>query len=361
VPELFNIDVRGLEHLHGTDRKIVFHGVNKSGSLVLTNVLFHGYHDADRANQFFSTYRKVPVELEQLRSIIEHSTGHGFFGAHYLYGSVSLRPGEHLLTSQFRNPLPRVRSVYQWLKNKGEVGGATFEDWVAGTRGVRHSQVQQFGRGFGPGVENQLASASAEELLDRAVTNIERDVAWFGIAEYLEESAFTMAALCGLPAIRAWESDDRNAGRPLVEDWPPGHAEVVREVFRCDFLLYEWALERFRRQVSALEIGPELERYRLACAGAYKDRLAPDGTPAQPLAGETPSDQAVARETIALMRARTAAAEAAAESARDEIDRLKATNRRLRRRLRGHAGGRPRAGRVRPRSRWGALRRRLGP
>ena len=55
-----------------------------------------------------------------------------------------------------------------------------------------------------------VADSHGERAAERAITNIERDVDWFGMAEYLEESAFCMAALCGLPRLPAWKRDDRN-------------------------------------------------------------------------------------------------------------------------------------------------------
>ncbi len=281
-PSSYRVEVGGLEHLRGYERKVVFHGVNKSGSMVMTRVLDNAYHNAGRGHQFFSTYLKVPRDHDRLLALIDRSKGHAFLGAHYLYGAFTLRPGEHLLATQFRNPLPRVLSCYQWLKNKRDAVGEpypSFEEWVPKTRGVTHSQVEQFALGFSPEGRAKVSTSHGDELLEQAMTNIETDVSWFGIAEYFEESAFAMAAICGLPTLPAWQRDDRNANRALVEDWPAGRVDLVREVFRWDFLLYEWALERFRNNLSRLEFGSDLERYKSACADQYKDRLDPGGRP----------------------------------------------------------------------------------
>lgn len=282
----YAVSVGGLEDLAAQQTQVVFHGVNKSGSLVMTTLLHEAYRHHARANQFFSTYVSVPRQLDLLTDIVEHSSGHAFFGAHYLYGAVDLTPTSRRMVTQFRNPLPRARSCYQWLSNKAQEQGRDypgFEQWLVATKGTAHSQVRQFGVGYAPGHEAVERSANPEELFERSVQAIERDVSWFGIAEYLEESAFCLAALCGLSSIEAWTRDDRNVGRPLVDDWAPGEADLVREVYRWDFALYDWALETFRKRVAELDFGPDLEAYREACRGEYKDRLGSTGSPAPPL------------------------------------------------------------------------------
>lgn len=284
--EQYRVAVKGLEHLRGPKRKIVFHGVNKSGSLALTDVLRRGYIDSNRANQFFSHYEGIPRDFADLVQLIDRSAGHSFFVAHSLYGAYESRPGEHLLVTQFRHPLPRVLSCYQWLKNKSQKAGNPFpqlEEWLIGTRGIVHSQVAQFAFGFAPGWQKRRAAASGEELLELSLSNIERDVHWFGIAEHFEDSIFCMAALCGLPSVRAWKQDNRNKGRALTTERPESELEIVREVFRWDFVLYDYALETFRRRLGELTIGGDIEKYKESCRDQYKDRLAPDGSALQPI------------------------------------------------------------------------------
>lgn len=304
----YPVQVEGLER--AGDRRVVFHGVNKSGSLVMTNVLYDGYYDANRANQFFSTYRRVPTDLEHLKTILTHSTGHSFFGAHDLYDAFALTD-KHVLTTQFRNPLPRARSCYDWLNNKAAAAGKPypdFEAWVVASGGVGHSQVWQFGVGYAPGAAVVRHTISAEELFERSLVNIERDVQWFGIAEYMEESVFCMAAICGIPAVRAWRTDTRNANRPLVDEWPQEHVDLVREVYRWDFALYEWALERFHERLAGLTFGPALQDYKEACLDQYKDRLGADGKtvtePAGPRRGWRSGDDTPKRQRSWLRRQR---------------------------------------------------------
>ena len=272
----FSVQVDGLPDWHEAGHQVVLHGINKSGSGTLTHVLADAYYAEDRANQFFSTYLALPRKHERMREIIAHSTGHAFFGGHYLYDSYPAGP-ERVLITQFRNPLPRVRSAYQWQVSRHGID-EPFEQWVRDTRGIQHSQVFQFGIGFSPDAPD-WRSLSGEEVLARAIDRVERDVSWFGIAEYFEESVFMAAALCGLPSVGAWTRDDRNAGRPLVDTWPQHEIDLVQDVFRWDFELYAWAVRRFKDRLSGLTMGPELARYQAACRDEYNDRLDVDGRP----------------------------------------------------------------------------------
>ena len=270
VQRLYPVHVEGLDNLHRARRQIVFHGINKSGTLALTRVLRNAYYRADRANQFLTTYGVVSG-VDRLREIIGASSGHAFFMAHYLYGSYRVRPRRQVLVTQFRNPLPRARSCHQWLTDRHGVE-ATFEEWLIATRGLEYTQMQQFAIGYGPDAPD-WQGMSGEEMFERAVANIERDVAWFGLAERFEESIFTMAALCGLEKVPAWRRDDRNAQRPLVEAWEPGQVELAREVLAWELRLYEWAVTKFEERAGQLTFDASLGDYREACRDEYKDRL----------------------------------------------------------------------------------------
>jgi len=272
---LYPVHVEGLDNLHQAGRQVVFHGINKSGTLAMMRVLMDAYYRADRANQFLTTYGAVMKDLDRLREIIGASSGHAFFLAHYLYGSYRVRPRRQVLVTQFRNPIPRARSSYQWLKDRHGLD-ATFEQWLVATQGRNHTQMQQFAIGFGPDAPD-WQGMSGEEMFERAVANIEQDVAWFGLAERFEESIFAMAALCGLESVPAWRRDDRNAQRPLVDTWEPGEVELVREVLAWELRLYEWAVAKFEERVDQLSFDASLGDYREACRDAYKDRLDANG------------------------------------------------------------------------------------
>ena len=135
------------------DRKIVFHGVNKSGSSAMAKVLGAAYDETGRSAEFHSHYRGAAKSEDEFRRMIERTPGPGFFVGHYLYGAFYIPRASHMLITQFRHPLPRTVSVYQWLKRKADADGREFlalEDWVRKGGGRSHSQIGQFAMPFIP-------------------------------------------------------------------------------------------------------------------------------------------------------------------------------------------------------------------
>jgi hypothetical protein len=114
---------------------------------------------------------------------------------------------------------------------------------------------------------------SAEQLFELGMKKVKRDLRWFGIAEHFEESIFVMAHLCGLSAVPPWKRDLRNKGRTLVDDLPAATVDLIREVYRYDFMFYDHLLAIFRQRIAGMRFGPSLDEYKRACAGEYKDRI----------------------------------------------------------------------------------------
>lgn len=279
------------------DRPLIFHGINKSGSLVLTNVLRKAYFQSGRANQVFSNYHGTPSKLPTLVGIAEHSQGHALFVGHYLYGALD--PTQYAFATVLRHPLPRVVSCYSWLKKKHLGQAAARGGWretyrelhekmrfwsnrskgfptlaeYARTSFKSHSQTSQFAPGFAPGRSERLESIDPLDQLDAAKQALEQNIRCLGISEYFEETIFLFAHLCGLEQVEAWSRDERNAKRPLVEELAPSDEAAIREAYALDFELYEFALQLFRRQLAAVALRGDIEAYRQAGLGQYKDRL----------------------------------------------------------------------------------------
>lgn len=251
---------------------IIFHTVNKSGSMAASTTLSKAYKLAGRHREFVSRY-ELGGSTEEFIGRVRRHTGSGFFLGHYLYGQLERRSDQTWVT-QFRHPLPRVLSVYQWLKNKHERKSSEefpeIQSFIENSKGVAHSQIKQFGVGFAK--EKEVPKLSGDFLLQSSIENLERDVAWFGIAEHFEESLFSLATLCGLPALPAWVRDNRNPSRPLTTDISQEIVELIRGVYSYDFELYNYALRRFKERFAPPK-SPELDAYQRACASQYKDRI----------------------------------------------------------------------------------------
>jgi hypothetical protein len=202
------------------------------------------------------------------------SEGHAFFVGHQLFDAFRRDEGQVVLT-QLRHPLPRIVSAYQWLKNKPGAADSfpTLDEFVREGRGVNHAQITQFGVGFGQEARKLRRNLSAAEVRERAQEALLERVDWFGIAEHMEESLYTYAAICGLPALRPWLRDERNTGRTLVWDLPEATTELIEEVYSEELAFFEWARGLFRERLSGLRLGGDFEDYQRACAGEYKDRL----------------------------------------------------------------------------------------
>ena len=268
----------GLDDVH-----VVFHGINKSGSKAMASVLRRALFHEDRPDDIISHYHvSPPIALEDFREQIENLSGRFVAVGHYLYGSLRPSP-RRLWVTQFRHPLPRLVSQYNWHKNQhlrqhGTLDGFfKFSKYIYNGRGTARSQIMQLGRGFGRfGESDAKMSLSGESLYEMTIEAIERDFTAIALAERFEESIFTFAALLGIDAVDPWVADDRNVGRPPVEELTAAERDLVREVYHWDYRLYDWAVERFKEQCSRIEFGPSLAHYKEACAGQYKDRLLGD-------------------------------------------------------------------------------------
>lgn len=257
------------------DRPVIFHGLNKSGSLVMSNVMRDAYYRASRAHQYISNYHNVPRDPEQHMDIIRHTKGHAFFVAHYLYGFV-----EHpdaLWVTQVRHPVPRALSVHGWLKRnhlKKEGNLDTFPElarWVRGTRGVKSTQMLQIA--LKGEFRNGWQGYSASQICDMAIENLEREFAWVGIAEIFEESIFAMASICGTPHVSAWEKDTRNTWRVALADQDQALLDLLEETYEWETKFYLHAVGLFESRTKTAQFGPMLDAYKAACNAQYGERI----------------------------------------------------------------------------------------
>jgi len=263
-------------------KRVVFHGINKSGSLAMANVLFEAYRHHGREKQFHSHYHHRPKTQAELVALINSTTrGHAFFVGHQLYRAFDPRLPGCAIVTQLRHPLSRVLSVHSWLKMrharfKSKNPYPTLEKWVADSKGSKYSQVVQLAVGFGEYADKTVAADDLKALLERALENVESHFTWCGFAEHFEESIFVLARLCGLESVLPWQKDDRNAGREPVSSLTAAQRDLIRNVFWADFELYDRLLARFQERIAGMTFSDDLAAYRQACASQYKDRIVTD-------------------------------------------------------------------------------------
>lgn len=233
---------------------------------------------AERSAEFQSHYF-VGGALESFLGKITAHSGSGFFLGHYLFGALPNRPRRAWVT-QFRHPLPRVLSAFNWLKRIHEARtGESFQklnEFVERSGGLAHSQIAQLGLGFGglrdSSIRKKLMPSDVYEL---GMNALEREILWFGIAEMFEESLFSFASLVGLPAVLPWLRDERNPGRPLSSEVSADSVKLIEEVFHYDYLLYSFALTSFRKRTLSFAADENLVHYKSFCLPQYNDRILP--------------------------------------------------------------------------------------
>jgi len=258
--------------------QVVFHGINKSGSLAMAEVMREAYHSAGRGSEFVSHYHNTKTETKVFHAHVDSLVNrHSFVVGHYLFGSLSPSPSRVWLTL-LRHPLPRIVSCYQWLKTKNDAAGnepfLSLLDFVRRGKGIAHSQVSQFGAGYGVNAPSRRKRLSARDMYEISVDQMDANVYLLGISEYFEESIFAFAGVCGLDSVLPWARDNRNKGRRLVTELTEDEAGAIREHYEYDFRLYEYALARFREQTLRLGLkGEVLGQYKAACKAEYKDRI----------------------------------------------------------------------------------------
>ena len=276
-PEHFSVALRTELLPVAGDRPVIFHGVNKSGSLAMAKVLREAYYRESRANQYFCSYLGIPKTQADFNEILTSSSGHSLFISHYIYQEVP-QPRDGILVTQLRHPLPRTLSVYGWLKRHhlkkhGNLDKyPPLERWIRAQKGRGHTQMSQFARRLGV-TREELARLTNREMYDVAVENFDRDVAWFGIAELFEESAFAMAHLCGIGSIAPWEKDTRNTWRQPLSDTADDVVELIRESYADEFRFYERAVAEFRRRIADIDFGDTLAAYKDRCDAEYGERI----------------------------------------------------------------------------------------
>jgi hypothetical protein len=284
APAWFSVAVEDHGNLPArSDRKIVFHGVNKSGSLCLSNVISDALAHEGRKAQFHSHYQLRGITFPGFIKRIETTPAPGFFVGHQLFGNLPLDDPNLVLITQFRHPLPRLLSCYEWVRKKHvRKGGTTeafpdFEQFIKKGRGKSHSQIVQFATRYPEDRLQLMSSLTPRELFERSVEHIERHVYFTGIAELFEETIFAVAHICGIQNVPAWKKDERNAGRPMAWTLPQSGVDLVRDIYRYDFELYEWAKQRFEKLLRQITVGGDFEAYQAKCKGQYQDRLLSTG------------------------------------------------------------------------------------
>jgi hypothetical protein len=270
----YRIEINGLESLKKEfdSSRVLFHGVNKSGSGALARILREGFIDKGIGNTFLSPYFGFPKQSEFSR-FIEHTKSPVFLLDHYLYKSFNDHNFQRF--SMIRSPLARILSVYGWLK-KGyvkegkDVSGFTLEHFIEKTKRKKHLQYIQFAVGYSEGYKELLFKASPDALLEMAITNVENDFLMIGTADLMEELLFIILDLYGVDAIGHWTPDTRNLDRPALGTLDQRMTDYIKTEHKNDFVFYDYVSEKFRRQLRNFEFLGDFFEYKKSCENFHR-------------------------------------------------------------------------------------------
>ncbi len=275
---MFDVQVYPTENINTLEnKKVIFHAPNKCGTLCLRKVLVDTYSVHMRKHQYV-LYNSNKDDINSLISLLKNTDNHIYISGHYLYGAI---PTTHdiIILSQLRHPLPRVISCYQWLFNKHLKKHNTteafpsLEQFIINGKGKANSLIIQFGIGYGSERKKLMKELNVKDIYSYAIENIDNDIMFIGIAEHFEETIFYLSYLLGLTKVPRWFKDTRNTNRPLISEVNQSTLDLIKDVYRYDFMLYDWVLKRFQKQISKVQFGSSLDRYKAACQNEYKDRI----------------------------------------------------------------------------------------
>ncbi len=256
--------------------QIVFHAMNKSGSLSMSNALRSAFEYEKREKEFLSHY-DLPCSQEEFISIVDSSTCHKIIIDHYLYGAIKPKPNRVMIT-QLRHPLQRILSCYSWIKLHPEISpnivNQNLEQFIVETEGKGHCQVIQLGLNWSNKDWAEKAfKISARELYERSIEALDREIYKIGICEFFDESLFLFASLCNLKVVPLWEPDTRNTSVISYNDISSNERDLIYDVLRYDFLLYDYAKKKFWDQFIGINFGTSLKEYKNNTRNLYKNRI----------------------------------------------------------------------------------------
>ena len=271
----FKINVTSTSYFDGIETsEVVFHAMNKVGSLAMGNTIAEAFESAGLSSKLLSHY-KIGGTSDDFYEMVKSKKSKLVVG-HKLYGALEPRK-DRIWFTQFRHPLPKLLSSYNWLKIKHEKKNnkpfKTLKDFVLGTKGAKHCLVQQFGHKWELFKQPFESSPNARSLYLASLCELEKNIHTLTLAEKFEESLFIVARLCGLPSLAPWFRDIRNPGRKLSHEISDEERDVIMDVYFYDYELYNYAVNRFNKQLQQINFGDNLEEYKQVCIKQYNDRI----------------------------------------------------------------------------------------
>ena len=260
------------------DVPVVFHGVNKSGSLAMATVLRQSYARQGDSARFMCRYMDIPDTRAKAVERMKADQGRNqILIDHGLIGLEKQVPKVRMIT-MLRHPIRRIISAYYWLSTRHpeQILGRDLLSFVR-MEGIQRSQIRQFAFDHFSGPDRgRIVGKSLSQIAADALDYFDRHIAWFGITEMFEESVLTLHWELGLGHTGVIRSDDRNKKRPAYQvkpivDGEFNHTHVafskayfdeLEHLMSYDIVFYEIMKMRFRRYLEQFDFNGTLERYK---------------------------------------------------------------------------------------------------
>lgn len=261
---------------------VVFHGVNKSGSLTMASVLRNSFALRKEDDRFMCRYMSIPDTREEaIRRMVGDEGRNRMLIDHALVGMEKQVPGARMIT-MLRHPIRRAISAYYWHQSRHpeKVMGRDLLNWVR-MEGKQHSQVRQFAFDhFSKRERNAIRNRGIAEIVNLAMAYFDDNIAWYGITEMFDESVLSLHWELGFDRVGADISDTRNKDRPAylhrdITDGEFGAANMtisrayydeLEQLLGFDIVFYEMMKRRFRKYLAGFEMDAALQAYREAKA-----------------------------------------------------------------------------------------------
>lgn len=254
---------------------LVFHSINKSGSLSLVKTLQNsGVKSvvvADNINELENLMKKSNKNKRML------IMGHDLYLGH--------KPDNYELMTQVRNPVARIVSIWSWFRRKQELGLraeplVSFYDFIRDPKRIfYYSMVAQFAVPFDLPKELRrefVRNLDPEIALRVAIHRLERDFKFVTVAERFEESLFLVCRDRNIKKLTKWHKDLRNSKRPLLNSVGAEDLQVIQKSLEIDYEIYDYANKNLTKLSGSFVDTEEFSSYTNACVGQYKEIISPD-------------------------------------------------------------------------------------
>lgn len=269
-PELFRVLDRNLA-ISGRfplGRTNFFHAIESSGSAsfadAIAQAIWH-YASLEKIARFHDVYFfgswGIPHEIaEHCAALQSRGEFYHFMTGHWIYGIHRYWCHPYMYSTVLRDPQTRFLSKYNYYRSKTP-NPAPFRDIFAPRSAL--PQTQAYSLAFDRLELEQLRRRpSKEEVVDRALHNLDRDFVFVGITELFEESLYLFCDQFGLPSLLPWKRIQSIAGRPSVESLPKSEQELLAEAVAIDQPLYDLARKRLEAVLRGKDFGTSLEDYK---------------------------------------------------------------------------------------------------